>query len=264
MDKHKLLQAHAKWLDDEGVFVKTLDQLYDAEMYHETKVSDFLTPDQAVAIEKIARFETSVGVQMSGVFLEAERKKLFMTPPYGSEALIEAHIGLLEIKYVKKFHTLAHKDLLGALMGLGIQRKKVGDIVLLEDGFQVAMDEALVDYVLSGLERVGRAGVKVKKLPLEAAAKVLIPFEWVNGTVKSLRIDAIIALAFKLSRSEAKDLVESEQVKRNHQPILASSLEVEAGDLISVRGYGRVVVDEILGETKKERLRVALKYYAKK
>lgn len=77
-----------------------------------------------------------------------------------------------------------------------------------------------------------------------------------HDTVKSLRLDAVVASFHNLSRSEAQKLIQSEKVKVNYRPVIATSYELSEGDLISVRGFGRFTINAIEGVTKKDRIRI--------
>lgn len=264
MHKEAILKRYQACVDKDGQFLKALDQLAAADAYYEAGCTDFLSPDCHAAICEIAKFETDVTVTTFGAFKAFERARLFLTPPYQEPDAAFEHIALIEIDYPQKFVTLGHKDVLGALMGLGINRSKVGDIVKTPNGFQVAVSKALAPYLALHFDQVARARVKVTEVPLEAAYEVVIEFETVSGTVGAMRLDSVLALGHRLSRSEAKTLIEAGQVKRNHRVETLGAKSVDVGDLISCRGYGRFIVAEISGETKKKRLHVTLNKYPKK
>lgn len=261
IDRQALLKQYGALVDSEGVFIKALDLLYYAENHYEPQITDFLTPDLTFAIEQIAKNQTDLSTQRWGVFPNSERVKLYIAPDYALINDLEEeanYLTLLDIQYNQKFNQLAHSDALGALMALGIKRSKLGDIVVYDGGFQVVIDSSLCDYFLQNVDKIGRAGVKVKKIGFEEAKAIVQNKRAVSGTVKSIRLDSIIALCFSLSRSEAQKLVESERVKVNHGIVNRTDYVTKIGDLISVRGHGRLVVEEILGVTKKDRIRVVL------
>lgn len=264
IDRQALLKQYGALIDSEGVFIKALDLLYYAENHYEPQITDFLTPDLSFAIEQIAKNQTDLIILRWGVFPDPERVKLFIAPDFTlsnereEQILCLNSVTLLDIQYNQKFNQLAHSDALGALMALGIKRSKLGDIVVYDGGFQVVVDSSLCDYFLQNVDKIGRAGVKVKKISFEDAKSNVQNKRAVSGTVKSVRLDSIIALCFSLSRSEAQKLVESELVKVNHGVVSRTDYVTKIGDLISVRGHGRLVVEEILGVTKKDRIRVVL------
>lgn len=261
IDRQALLKQYGALVDSEGVFIKALDLLYYAENHYEPQITDFLTPDLTFAIEQIAKNQTDLIIRRWGVFPEPERVKLYIAPDYDDQdeqMLCRSSMTLLDIRYNQKFNELAHSDALGALMALGIKRSKLGDIVVYDGGFQVVVDSSLSDYFLQNVDKIGRAGVKVIKIDFDEAKAAVKNKRAVSGTVKSIRLDSIIALCFSLSRSEAQKLIESERVKVNHTVVIRTDYVTKVGDLISVRGYGRLEVEEILGVTKKDRIRVVL------
>ncbi len=258
IDRQALLKQYGACVDTEGVFIKALDLLYFADTHYEAQVTDFLTPDLTLAIEQIVKVQTDLTTQRWGVFADPERVRLLIAPDYIQESDATAYIALLDIQYNQKFNQLAHHDALGALMALGIKRSKLGDIVVYDGGFQVVVDCSLSDYFLQNVDKIGRAGVKVKKIGFDDAKSAMQNKKTVTGTVKSVRLDSIIALGFSLSRSDAQKIIESERVKVNHSIMSRTDYVTKIDDLISVRGHGRLDIEDILGVTKKDRIRVSL------
>ncbi len=165
-------------------------------------------------------------------------------------------IAALRIEWNAKFANPGHRDLLGAVMGLGIERETTGDIAMGEyRGAKCAYLFALADmadYIAASLEGAGRASVKAR--PAEEAP-VLTPPEGVEMrlTVQQERLDAVLAAACRLSRSEAQKLIAAGLVKLNHAVNTHSDAKLGEGDLISARGYGRIRVDAFGGETRRGR-----------
>lgn len=263
IDRKDLLKQYEAHVDREGLFIKTLDQLYQADAYFETQVTDFLTPDLIIIIEQIAAYHTEVKVLKHGVFTDAERQKLFLVPAFAESPLVTDNMALLEVHYNQKFNQLAHRDALGALMSLGVKRTKIGDIVPFEGGFQIVVECDLKDYFLHSVDQIGRAGVTIKSIPFDHAIEKVTQVKHVQGTVQSLRVDGVIALAYNCSRNETKQLLESGRVKINHLLHTKTDTLLKVNDLISVRGYGRFTVNEILGTTKKDRIRIVLALVSK-
>lgn len=263
MNKNGILTHYSTFIDSEGVFFKTLDQLIEASKYFEVQVTDFLTPDLVHVFQKIATEEAQVLVESFGVFEHAERMKLCFYPQYMAPFEPESYVSLIQFDYNDKFNKLAHKDVLGALMALGVQRKKIGDIVLNGASIQVAVDSSLESYFLTQIDQIGRAGVKSKKIPFNERFEKDIELTTVVGTVKSLRLDAVIAMALKCSRSDAQKFVDSELVKVNYRQISNGSFELKEGDMISIRKQGRFVIKALHGQTKKDRIRIELALYSR-
>lgn len=173
-------------------------------------------------------------------------------------------VGALRIDWNDRFAHPGHRDLLGAAMGLGLERETLGDIALGErDGTPCAwlfcLDE-VAGYVCATFESAGRASVKVSP---ETGAPGILPPEGTSMrvTVQQPRLDAVVAAAYRLSRSEAQKRIGAGLVKLNHVENLHTDVRLEPGDLISVRGHGRVRVEDFQGESRRGRLVVNLFLY---
>lgn len=222
--------------------------------------SRFLEPSLEGEIHAAA---TAAGVECAlfGGWADAERR---IAAFYAGDAPVAGDYPLacLELKWNPKYAAPGHRDLLGAVMGLGLERDAIGDVAMgAESGVAYLFAHRDVeDYLRANLASAGRASLKVRAA---ADAPDVRPPEGVRlrATVSSYRLDAVIAAALKLSRSEALRLIEGGSVKRNHLEILRGDAAVNEGDLLSVRGYGRVRVEEFEGMTRKGRQAVRLFRY---
>ena len=151
---------------------------------------------------------------------------------------------------------LTHRDFLGALMGLGITRELVGDIIVsCKTGYILCLASA-ADFIAGELREVKRTAVCCTRL--EGLPDVAIPVpEKKEFVITSNRADAIIAAIWQLSRSEAQRLIESERVFINSRTETRADREVGEGDIVSVRGKGRLRYLGVVRETGKGRLRAA-------
>jgi len=172
-------------------------------------------------------------------------------------------IETLELRWNAKFAEAKHRDLLGAVMGLGLERDATGDVCLGEESGVAYLfcTEDVADYIAANLESAGRASLKISR----AGEIRIAPPEGssIRVTVQTLRLDALLAAGYKLSRSEAQKLIAAGLVKLNHVIEERGDVHLAAGDLISARGYGRLRIDEIQGETKKGRIGAVLFRYGK-
>ncbi len=160
----------------------------------------------------------------------------------------------------RKSDKLTHRDFLGALMSLGIERETVGDI-LVEDGRCVLfVKEEIRDYITSQLFKVGNVGVRITEADTSSLPKGR-GFDEKDYTVSSLRLDAVVAAVSGLSREKTKTLILSGSVTRNYEVCQNISRQVEESDVITIRGKGKYVVNGVLGETKKHRIRISIIHY---
>ncbi len=173
----------------------------------------------------------------------------------------EAGIVCLHLTFPKGADLPDHRACLGTLMGMGLERKSLGDIVIKEDGVWLFCKSTVAPYLCSSLTKVGKSPVKVQKTD---PPKDFLPehtFEKVELTVSSLRADALMAAITGLSREDAKQAVADGLLRRNHLPFLRPEGLLVEGDLLSVTGKGRYRFTEIMGQTKKGRLRIVLQKY---
>lgn len=192
-----------------------------------------------------------------GGFDGAQRCMAMFLPEEWSEP-DKSLIAILRVEYTGQ---LGHRDLLGSVLGTGIQRDAVGDILVGKDCSFVIVTEAICSYLLQNLRKVGRLPVTVKKI---AESELEIPeilYKIEQGTVASLRLDGVIAEGFHISRDTAQEAIRRELVQVNHRIVSSASKLVRQGDTISLRGYGKMILEEIGGESRKGRIWVTFKKF---
>ena len=155
---------------------------------------------------------------------------------------------------------LSHRDFLGSLMALGIKRETIGDILVKNGEAVVFTTETVSQMILSGVSKIGRVGVQVSCEFVDPFPFVQ-EFDFIEGTVASLRLDCIVAFITNLSREKAAMLITAKNVSINHFEATDVSKSISLSDTISVRGYGRFVLDEIGSITRKGRIKITVKKY---
>ena len=223
--------------------------------------SRFLSPAEARYVE--AHFRNKhAALSFDGGYEGAERvRTVFLNPDWG-ECGRARLFAACKIKY-RTQDTLGRRDILGALMALGIERDTIGDIIA-GDGFSalVCLPE-LGGYITENLTKAGRAGVTVSEIgfdELPARQEELIEK---TDTVASLRLDSILCVAFGLSRAKAVEIIAEGRVSLNHLLCLQPAKELPAGALLSVRGLGRARLLEVGGLSKKGRIFVRIGVYGR-
>lgn len=166
----------------------------------------------------------------------------------------------LEFSY-RTSDVLTHRDFLGGIMSLGIERDAVGDI-LTDSGYSVVfVKESVADFISSQINKIGRVGVKIKISDLSRLPKV-------NGfteqylTVSSLRADAVISALTGFSREKSKQYIRKGMALVNYTVCESPDFKLNNGDIISLRKFGKYIINGILGETKKGRLKLSVKKYS--
>lgn len=229
-----------------------------------SQFTKFLEPSMAVSARTAAN-QAGVKVAFNGGYPDAERCMAAFyedVPPEDWEYPME----ILRISWNGKYADPGHRDLLGAVMGLGIERDATGDIALGEYrnapcAYLFAACE-MADYITANLESAGRAGVKV------SVADETLELRQPEGihmriTVQNMRLDAVLAAGCKLSRAEAQKLINAGLVKLNHLPQMKCDARVDEGDLISARGHGRMKIEDMQGETRRGRQGILIFKYGK-
>lgn len=206
----------------------------------------FLSLDEQ---EELYAASTHYEVIAYGGFENAERKQMILLPQ-GYMGEYTFTITILRSKYSSNFAKLSHRDVLGALMGLGIEREVVGDILIEEDHISIAVSDSIAPYVKDQLTQIGRCGVSFEEYEGELSIQANIQYS--KATISSMRLDRICSTLAHMSRSKAQEMIQIGNVAVNGKVITDSSYIVECGKRISIRHYGKYVVEEILGTTKKE------------
>jgi len=161
---------------------------------------------------------------------------------------------------LKYSENLTHRDCLGALMHLGITRAKLGDIFIKDKVIYVFCTDSIAEFICKELFQIKHTQVHCEIIVPEEEA--LTPsFQQISGTVASLRLDAFIALAFQTSRSSMTEYIDGGKTYINGKLSIKQGEQLEEGDVVSVRGKGRFLVDRIKNQTKKGRIAVEIKKY---
>ena len=230
-----------------------------ASKQYSVKTLGFLTPAEAVFLGKNIKAPLDVKIMFYGGYEECERT-LFIAMPEFFEEEYKEEISVLEITG-RNINELSHRDFLGSLMGLGVERKTVGDILVYEDRAYVFILKDMEDYILENVDKIGRHGVKIRSVMPDELVLPEKKTEEITGPVSTPRLDAVVALCTRLSRGKASELIETEKVSVNWEVKNHISTMLNEGDLLSVRGYGRFKLDKINGLSRKGRTHITIQKY---
>lgn len=247
-----------KGVENRETVTRLLDLADQALRTWEVVCSDFLSPPELAEAQRIFARLTEVQILPWGGYPQAERQRLAIARTDLPLEPDQVAIAAISISGNFLFDPATHRDFLGSLLGTGIVREKVGDLIVLgERGAQALVVPELVDFLAMTLVQVRSVPVKTQLLPLEDL-KIREPKKKEMTTVEaSLRLDAIASAGFGMSRSKMVDLISAGDVRVNWKDITQSSYVLKAGDLVAIRGKGRLEIGEI-AVTKKERFRVQL------
>lgn len=216
----------------------------------------FVTGMERQEAQREAR-ECGVLVSFDGGWDDAERVQVCFHPD-GVEAEFTAV--WLEITWAAKFTRVGHSDLLGSLMALGMDRSLFGDLIVQDAvAYLLAMPEAARSLVEEWHE-AGHTAIRVRRMD-EAPCFTPPQGQMMRDTVASLRLDCVLAAGMSVSRARAAEIIRQGLVQRNHTPEERVDAMLEAGDLLSVRGFGRIRLSEIGGRTRKDRISIQMEVF---
>lgn len=191
-------------------------------------------------------------VEAKGAFEECDRRILSFNNIYD----IPYPYKILKITNKSKFNKLSHKDYLGSLMALGLEREKLGDLRVIDDFAIVPIYDEVVDYILSSLNSVGKAPISIEEIFEENLPQSNFLEDII--IVPSLRLDNIVSKLAKVSRGKAIELIDSGRVLIDYSKSIEKSKEIKEGQRITIPGVGKFIIGEIVGNTKSGRYRVKI------
>ena len=234
MEKSKLLDRCGAEGEDRLLLAKVLDRAAQAEERNIPACTDFLSPQQQMMagdLLRLAGIPETAWLRQGG-YQGAERNILLFL-----------------------------RDILGSLMGMGIVREKVGDILVSPESADLIVLDTVADFLLSSWNSAGRARLTVTEIP---AAHLHIPevrCEEVRDTVSSLRLEAVCSTGFRMARGKAVDMISSGHVQVNWRPCTKADKLLTEGDTVSARGFGKFQLAAVGGVTKKGRTAIVVKRY---
>lgn len=217
--------------------------------------TDFLNPHEVnLAKSVLNRFKDEISYEVDGGYNDAENCIIYIYPSYETDILNED----IDIFRFESIPTIKHKDVLGSLLGLGIERKKIGDILIGRKYTYFFAKNEISSFVELSLNKISRYNVKIERVEdvSEIPKKEYI---YKDIIVASPRLDSIVSSCLNISRSNAKNKIKSGEVKLNYSVEDRPSVEVSAGDLISVRKFGRFQIDEFYKKTKRGNIVLKIK-----
>jgi len=215
----------------------------------------FLNPREQYILQTLVNRAENLKVHYNGATSHTENQRAIVAPDFYTVALADFELAILEIKYPVKFAELHHAMILGAFMNAGIKREVIGDILSDDKKWQVVVDAKMIMYIQQTVQKIGR--IKIELIARDVSDVIAVHDDWseIFLLLSSLRIDTIISMAFNISRSLAKTLIEQQQVRVNWTTIVKPDHIVAVGDIVSVRKYGRMQIKICDGFSKKDKIK---------
>ncbi|MCX7714719.1 MAG: YlmH/Sll1252 family protein [Clostridia bacterium] len=245
-------------MEDKLLIARINDLIKQCDKYGRARFSSFLNPAEQVQIEEY--FAREVNMHFFGGYEGAQRCMLGIFPDWQEPE--EDVFPVTVLKIFSRFgEGLSHRDYLGGVLSLGIDRCKTGDILVEEDGAFVFVSDDIAEYIKSNLRKIGNHGIGVDTVDL---GQIVLPKEKTEifeTVAASARLDAVLAAALRISRNNCAKLIKAGKVQVNYKPCEDLSCNLSVGDLICARGFGRLKLDDIGTTTRSGRLHISLKRY---
>lgn len=219
----------------------------------------FLSLSQQQVFHAIAKEVSYAGYRMEGGAPDCERKIIRFGAPDNLGYEEDFPIACLQVRPVtpKFADTLTHRDFLGAIMNLGIERSTIGDIFVKENGAVLFCQETISPYLIENLHQVRHTNIECSVSEGGEALQNAEPKE-ISVTVSSARIDSVVAKIYHISRSQSLDLFRAGKIFVNGIIMESSSYQLKKDDAVTVRGYGKFIYYGLRGETKKGKEKVSV------
>lgn len=264
MNKTQLLNKFSREPEERTVLARVLDQMERTQSRSIPCATQFLSPAQRAAAEPLLAACGHPRHFFFGGYDGAERTVCVFLPdwlePEDWQSSEENPVGAVECTFPRGAE-LSHRDLLGGLMGIGLTRERVGDLLVLEDKAQIVALKEAIPIILSQFDQAGRYRLRLQEISLAQLTPAPVQVRPVKDTVATLRLDAVLSSGFSISRGKAADLVSAGRVSVNHRECLKADKAVAEGDILTCRSLGKCVLTHVGGQSKKGRIMIELERY---
>lgn len=195
-------------------------------------------------------------VESEGVFEDSERRMIC----FNNNFYLPFPTALLKITVNTKFNKVFHNQYLGSILSLGLERNKIGDLIVKDNTCYVVVHEDIKDYIISNLIQIGKAKCNVEEVD-KTTNEVTYNFENITINISSMRIDSVVAKLINKSRNIAQSMIDEGLVLVNYSTVRDKSFEVKREDRITIRKYGKYILGECTGYTKSGKCKIDIKKY---
>lgn len=242
---------------DKIMLAMVQDKMDQCNDYGRQTHTGFLDDRQRILAENTCKKIKGLCYEFYGGYEEAERRVFIAMPDL---EMGENPLAVLRITSVGT-RELSHRDYMGSILGLGVKRELVGDILVTKTGADIVILKEMADFFVSNYDKAGATPIKVEIVETEEILAGEQDFEEIRETMPSLRLDNMIASAFKVPRSKAAEAITSGLVYINGQQSTKLDKTLIQGDKVVLRGKGKILLHQVLANNKKDKKVVVLKKY---
>lgn len=248
--------------EEQFLLNRLLDMAKRTYMSGRPEYSDFLNMNEQDIFLSNANKLPPVNYELFGGHFYSERKIISFTSKEFESNVMPPVCAVRCIPANKKYaDSLTHRDYLGCLMNLGINRNKLGDFLFENDICYIICSESISEYIIENLIKVKHTIIRTDKIAIDDINAIKPQLVEITGFISSNRLDSLIAMAYNTSRSVSSEYISQGKVYVNSKLIMSASHSVSEKDIISVRGIGRFIFNNIISTTKKNRLMVSISKY---
>ena len=257
MDKREQIARMAQTKEDEILLARVYERITSAAARNIPAATAFLSKREQMLAAELLRGQDFV---FFGGPAMAEREVCCYVPEYLDESWLTGDEGPIAAVRAVYFagDTLTHRDFLGALMGCGVKRETIGDIYVAEGRCDFLVTREVLPYLLQNFLSAGRTKLHVERIVVPDVSVPEQKVRQIRDTVPSLRLDGIVSSGFSISRGKAADYISAGKCELNYTPCVKGDKQTTEGDVITVRGLGKIRLDTIGSNTKKGRIGVEI------
>ena len=262
MDKRGLLDRAGAEGEERLLLSRVLDRMEAAQRRQEASATGFLSLGELRRAEALLNAAGHPRWAALGGYPDAERRVLVFLPDWLEEEYLaqEEYLTALRCTWFRE-DKLTHRDILGALMGLGVRRDTVGDILVGEESCDLLALPTVAPFLRDNFVSAGRVKLRVTEIPLDQLRLPVQHRKELHDTVAALRLDSVLAVGFSISRSKAAQLISAGRCAVNWQDTTKGDLTLRAGDVISCRGLGKCRLTQVGGLSRKGRINITVERY---
>ena len=245
--------------DDKILLAQILDKVEMVEKKNKIEYTDFLDLAQMELVQKFINKIKLENYISYGGFEQAERKLIVIYPGKFNSMVVEKNLSnIVQIVRIELPDDLkgkyTHRDYLGAVIKLGVERKKIGDIIADNNGADIIVENDITKFLLENLgtlTRFSKSSINVQNI--QDLRPVEIRKEELEIIVSSMRLDNVISELARCSRNKALEIINTERVFVNFENEIKKTKQIKSGDMVTIRGKGRFFIKDIVGQTRSGR-----------
>lgn len=268
MDKKVILEKYKK-SEDKLLISKFLDKIEISNRTNKIETTDFLNESEQSILQKVINLIQLKNYKFFGGYEDSDRKMVIIYPEkmravfeecnFKYDTLVSAFRILLPQSNTLDY---SHSVYLGGIIKLGIKREKIGDILVYENGADILVKKETEKFLYGNFKSLTRfRDAQISIIRLDELVTPQKSFQDIKIVTSSLRLDNIVSELARTSRSKAVDILNQERVFVNYENEVKNTKQVRAQDVITIRGKGKFIVDEIIGNTKKGNYVVMVKKF---